>query len=94
MAYELAPMEWLVALQERAQSPEAAPLPPSAGLTPRELQVLRLIAVGKSNRELAEELFISLSTVAHHVTNILNKTGAANRTEAAAYAAHHGLVAR
>lgn len=34
------------------------------------------------------------STVAHHVTNILDKTGAANRTEAAAYAAHHGLVSR
>ena len=94
MAYELAPMEWVVALQERAESPEAGPLPHPTGLTPRELQVLRLIAVGKSNREVAEELFISLSTVAHHVTNILNKTGAANRTEAAAYAAHHGLVAR
>ncbi len=94
MAYELAPMEWVVALQERAESPEAGPLPHPTGLTPRELQVLRLIAVGKSNREVAEELVISLSTVAHHVTNILNKTGAANRTEAAAYAARHGLVFR
>lgn len=94
MAYELAPMEWVVALQERAESREAWPFPHPTELTPRELQVLRLIAVGKSNREVAEELFISLSTVAHHVTNILNKTGAANRTEAAAYAAHHGLVLR
>ncbi|MCH8185174.1 MAG: tetratricopeptide repeat protein [Chloroflexi bacterium] len=94
MAYELAPMEWVVALQERAGSPKAGPLLNTTGLTPRELQVLRLIAVGRSNREVGEELVISLSTVAHHVTNILNKTGAANRTEAAAYAAHHGLVFR
>ena len=61
------------------------------GLTEREVEVLRLIALGKSNRDVAGELFISLSTVAHHVSNIFNKTGAANRTEAAAYASRHGL---
>jgi DNA-binding NarL/FixJ family response regulator len=53
---------------------------------------LRLIAVGKSNLEIAQELFISPNTVAHHVTNILNKTSSANRTEAATYAAQHGLI--
>ena len=53
---------------------------------------MRLIALGKSNQEIAEELFISLRTVANHVTNILNKTSAANRTSAAAYASRQGLV--
>ena len=62
------------------------------GLTQREVEVLRLLALGRNNREVAEELVISLRTVAHHVTSILTKTGAANRTEAAAYAARQGLV--
>ena len=62
------------------------------GLTQREVEVLRLIALGKSNQEIAEELFISLRTVANHVTNILNKTSAPNRTSAAAYASRHGLA--
>src|SRR5690606_3075004 len=62
------------------------------GLTRREVEVLRLIAVGKSNRDIADALFISLNTVANHVRNILSKTGAANRTEAAAYAIRHGLA--
>lgn len=52
------------------------------GLSEREVQVLRLIAAGKTNRDIAEELIISPRTVANHVTNILNKTNAANRTEA------------
>ncbi len=62
------------------------------GLSSREVEVLALICIGKSNREIAEELFISLSTVAHHVSNILNKTGVANRAEAATYAARHELA--
>jgi DNA-binding NarL/FixJ family response regulator len=62
------------------------------GLTQREVEVLRLIALGKSNQEIAAELFISLRTVANHVTNILSKTSAANRTSAAAYASRHGLA--
>ncbi len=67
----------------------SAPLP--AGLTPREAEVLRLIAAGRSNREIAEELFITTNTVANHVKNILSKTDSANRTEAAAFAVKHGL---
>ena len=64
----------------------------SAGLSAREIEVLRLIAVGKSNQQIADELVISLNTVARHVSNIFDKTGAANRTEAASYAHRHGLV--
>jgi DNA-binding NarL/FixJ family response regulator len=62
------------------------------GLSLREVEVLRLLAVGKSNREIADSLCISLNTVATHVRNILSKTGSANRTEAAAYTLHQDLV--
>jgi DNA-binding CsgD family transcriptional regulator len=61
------------------------------GLTEREVEVLRLLAAGKSNREIAEALFISPNTVIRHVSNIFSKTRAANRTEAATYAHRHGL---
>lgn len=63
-----------------------------AGLSGREVQVLQLLAAGRSNREVAERLFLSPNTVANHVRNILAKTNTANRTEAAAYAIGHGLV--
>jgi NarL family two-component system response regulator LiaR len=61
-------------------------------LSPREVDVLRLIAAGKSNQDIADTLHISLHTVATHVRNILAKTGSANRTEAAAYAMRCGIV--
>jgi NarL family two-component system response regulator LiaR len=60
-------------------------------LSTREIEVLRLVAAGKSNQQIADELVVSLSTVLHHVTNILTKTGCSNRTEAAAFAHRHGL---
>ena len=65
-----------------------------AGLTRREVQVLRLIATGKGNREIADCLFLSSNTVANHVRNILAKTNTANRTEAAAFALRASLVDR
>ena len=77
--------------QEMAFQPSAPAAYPD-GLTQREVEVLRLIALGKNNREVAEELVISLRTVAHHVTSILSKTGSANRTEAAGYATRQGLI--
>ena len=65
----------------------------SAGLTKRELEVLRLIAGGRSNRQIATELFLSERTVARHVSNILGKLDLANRAAATAFAFEHGLNA-
>jgi DNA-binding NarL/FixJ family response regulator len=62
------------------------------GLSERELDVLRLIAEGCSNREIGDRLFISQHTAANHVRSILQKTGCANRAEAAAYAVHRRVV--
>jgi len=62
------------------------------GLTRREVEVIRLIAAGKTDREIAGELIISINTVYNHVKNILNKTNVANRTEAASYATRVGLT--
>lgn len=61
-------------------------------LTNREREVLDLIAQGKSNQEIAEELFITLKTVKTHVSNILSKLAVEDRTQAAIYAFKHGLV--
>jgi len=62
------------------------------GLTSRELDVLRLLAAGLSNREIGGRLFISANTAANHVRSILIKTGATNRTQAARYATDHHLA--
>ena len=86
-------MERVALRQEAMGTQPAAPATYPGGLTQREMEVLRLLALGRNNRDIAEALVISLRTVAHHVTSILTKTGAANRTEAAAYAARQGLVA-
>jgi len=63
-----------------------------AGLSERELEVLRLVAQGRTNREIAETLVLSEKTVARHLTNIFAKTGVENRAGAAAYALRHGLA--
>lgn len=71
---------------------EASSATVPAGLTPRELQVLRLLVQGCSNRAVATRLGISENTAANHVRSILGKTGSENRTQAAVYAADHGLA--
>jgi DNA-binding NarL/FixJ family response regulator len=78
------------ALLKELAAPAALAWP--AGLTGREVEVLRLIATGHSNRAIAQELYISPNTVLHHVSSIFTKTGVANRAEAAAYATRHGLT--
>ncbi|MEH2314273.1 MAG: response regulator transcription factor [Nostoc sp.] len=66
---------------------QSPPVPSSlAELTPREKEVLRLIATGASNREIAQQLYISEGTVKNHVTNILNRLNLRDRTQAAIWA--------
>ncbi len=62
------------------------------GLTPREREVLALVATGRTNRAIAEELFISEKTVARHVSNIFTKLGLSSRAAATAFAYEHGLT--
>ncbi len=83
----------LVALSQAEPLLKDAPVPAAIpdSLTPREIEVLRLLAIGRGNADIALVLSISLNTVATHVRNILAKTGCANRTEAAAYAMRHKL---
>ncbi len=69
-----------------------APAPAKHDLTERELDVLRLIAQGKSNKEIAEELVLSEKTVKTHVSNILQKLHLSDRTQAAVYALKQKLV--
>jgi NarL family two-component system response regulator LiaR len=70
----------------------SAPQPPP--LSQRELEVLRLIAEGLANTEIAEKLFVSETTVKSHVSNILGKLHLADRTQAAVYAWKQGIVNR
>jgi len=80
---------------ERKPSPPQTVTPNTsfpAGLTAREVEVLRLVAGGATNRQIAEALHLSVGTVNTHLTNILNKIGCENRTAATAFALQHRLV--
>ena len=81
----------LHALDRRWRATDARPAP--AGLTPRELEVLRLLASGRSNKAIAEALVLSEKTVARHVSNIFDKLDVSSRAAATAYAYEHGLQA-
>jgi DNA-binding CsgD family transcriptional regulator len=71
----------------RTTEPKAA-----GGLTVREVEVLQLVAAGKTNRAIADELFLSERTIDRHVSNIFNKLGVSSRAAASAFAVEHGLV--
>ena len=78
-----------------SSSPAIPAAPPSAlieELTPREREVVRLLATGASNREIGAQLFISEGTVKNHISNILGRLGLRDRTQAAIYAKEHGLA--
>ena len=75
-----------------AAKPTPAPERRPAGLSAREIEVLRLVADGRSNGEIGEALFISRKTAGVHVTHILDKLGVANRVEAAMAAGRLGLL--
>lgn len=77
-------MARVAALRNRTTHPD--------GLTSRQVEVLALVAAGKSNREIAAELVISLKTVARHLSNIFAKLGISSRAAAAAYAVEHHLA--
>jgi DNA-binding NarL/FixJ family response regulator len=77
---------------QQAAAPRTRPVYPG-GLSPREVEVFRLVAAGKSNQQIADTLVISPNTVVRHTSSIFRKTGAANRVEAASFAARHGLLA-
>ncbi len=73
--------------------PEQVTIPAEmAKLTPREVEVLKVLETGATNREIAGLLFISERTVKNHVSNILGKLNLKNRAEAANYARRHGLL--
>jgi len=71
---------------------DPAPVAPTPELTPRELEVLRLMAAGKENGQIADELVISTRTARNHVASILEKLQMQNRIQAAVYAVKHGLA--
>ncbi len=90
-------LAFVQAFQDRSSSPNPAPAPQTAesaakGLTPRELEVLRLVAAGHSNRAISEAMFVSIPTVKGHVTGIMTKLGLDSRSAVTAYAFRHGLV--
>jgi len=82
----------LTLLDASGPNTEAAAKRTEIGLSRRELEVLRHLAAGLSNREIAERLFVSLSTVKGHTTHIYEKLGANRRTDAVARAREHGLI--
>ena len=80
-----------VRLLEHLATPKSAPALPEP-LSPRELEVVQAVARGRTNAEIAAELFVSLSTVKTHLTNVQSKLSARNRVEIAAWAWEHGIV--
>ena len=94
-ARQLAEELGMFGLRDLAAALLAACEPPAVhmhGLTPRERDILRLLAGGRSNREIADDLELSVHTVTRHIANIYDKLDLRSRSEATAYAFHHGLA--
>lgn len=87
-------VEKVIALKEEAERQDVAVNVPAypAGLTEREVEVLRLVASGRSNAEIAGELVLSIRTVERHISNIYGKTGSGGRADATAFAFTRGLI--
>jgi DNA-binding NarL/FixJ family response regulator len=79
-------------LASRIPAPSAQPAPALDDLTPREIEVLRMLAEGLGNREMAARLGISDHTVKFHISSILDKLGAATRTEAVTMGIRMGII--
>lgn len=79
-------------LQPDDPTPAEKRAPAEINLTERELEVLRLLATGATNREIAEQLFVSEGTIKNHVSSILNRLGLRDRIQAALFAHEHGLL--
>jgi non-specific serine/threonine protein kinase len=91
----LAEVEGVLRIADSMPARTPAPARPDRhqhGLTPREIEILRLVAAGRSNREIAEALFISVPTVKRHLTTIFAKLDLPSRSAATAYAHTHGLI--
>lgn len=87
------PKETTRATSSSEEPPEEEPASSlSEPLTPREEEVLRLLGRGKTNRQIARDLFISRSTVKHHVGHLMAKLGASDRVQAAVIAIELGLL--
>ena len=91
-AHALGARPMLDELTAQGSAPAPATGAQAATLTPREGEILALVAEGRSNGEIGKQLFISTKTVSVHVSNILAKLEAASRTEAAAVARRRGLL--
>jgi DNA-binding NarL/FixJ family response regulator len=78
-------------MRKRASEPAAEVLRPTFGLTSRELEIVATVVAGYPNIDIAQKFTISVKTVKHHLTNIFNKIGVANRLELALFAVHHHL---
>ena len=91
MRHDAAEVRSLLAQRRLAAVPLRAPAYPD-GLTEREVEVLRRIAAGRSNREIADELVLSVRTVERHITNLYGKIDARGKADATAYALGRGLA--
>jgi DNA-binding NarL/FixJ family response regulator len=84
----------VAAVDALGAAPAEAPRAGAHGLSPRELEVLRLVAAGKTNKVIGRELFVSEKTVDRHVSNIFGKLGVSSRAAATAWAYRRGLIER